>query len=338
MNENWIEVSEKKEIKKIKRNDTREIIYFRIALLNVLPMYVLRIVHSIFIMKEYTYKIGDVFSILLYTVILIVMVLFYRMFLKVDLVEKYLGTIWKTSGIVIEKKNDTNKESHYIVKCRKFGETCNCTYSCESDQEDIEIGDIIKVVGCKKEDSFQILNIYKSEDCYGDRGWILLIMNVIAFVGIFIFCPWSSHFGVVAIYCLIWKEVVWIVSIIVNLIAGIFEKNKLGISVSIMLIGIFLFFQEPQKLQNAIEDLYEGPIVMKNIELSFVSEKTPSHRGNPFIYYIVISEKTGLEIDKIMIPEAVYRYYTDVYRKNYYVVYYRNSGIIMKLGKEVCEK
>ena len=223
MNENWIEVSEKKEIKKIKRNDTREILYFRIALLSVIPMYVLRIVHSIYIMKEYTistYKIGYVFSILLYTVILMVMVWFYRMFLKVDFVEKYQGTIWKTSGIVIEKKNDTNKESYYIVKCRKFGETCNYTYSCESAQDNIEIGDIIKVVECKKENSFQILNIYKSEDCYGDRGWILIIMNVLAFVGIFIFCPWSSHFGVVAIYCLIWKEVVWIVSIIVNLIVN----------------------------------------------------------------------------------------------------------------------
>lgn len=54
INKKWIEVLDKKEIQKIKQNDLREILYLRIALLCVIPAYILRIIQSVFIVVEYT--------------------------------------------------------------------------------------------------------------------------------------------------------------------------------------------------------------------------------------------------------------------------------------------
>lgn len=335
INKEWTEVLEKKEIQKIKQNDLREILYLRIALLCVIPAYILRIIQSIFIIIEYTstaYKIGYVLFMLVYTAVFAGMFMFYHS-LRKDIIKKYLGTIWKTSGIVMKKKKKENMQDYYVVKCKKFGEECEYTYSCQIGKEDIEIGDTITVVGCEREKAFHILTICKNENYFESRGWMLIIMNIMIVVGMLIFSPWSSRFGISVIYCLILGNIVCVVAFFTNLIAGIFEKDRLGIGISFICIIIFLLFQGPQNLYSAFLDLYEGAVVIENAEVSFEYKKTSARRGNAFLYYAVLSKGTELDAYRIRLPEAVYRYYTDVFKRPDYIVYYKNSGILVRFGK-----
>ena len=248
--------------------------------------------------------------------------------MKDNFIEKYKGTIWKTSGIVIEKRNDSKNENIYIVKYRKFGETCGfTTHSVESNLVDIQIGDVVKVVGCKKENSFELLDIYKSEEYYHIRFAELVIMNAFVIYGGITNFPASSHFGHVAFGFLIWKALVLSILIIINFIGGIVEKNKIGIFFSMVFLGLFIFFQEPKNLRNVIVDLYEGPMVMKDIEVCFSTKESPVRKGDRFSFYTVLYDKFGSKIDEIRIPEDVYESYIPCTSD---VVYYKNSGVVVK--------
>lgn len=271
---------------------------------------------------------------LLYTAILAIMLMLYRGFLDDDMVKKYAGTIWKTSGIVIKKKKEETGECYYLVKCRKFGEESGYSYSCQIYRYDIEIGDTITVAGCERENDFHILTIYKDESYFESRSLMLVATNIMIVLGIVIFCPWSSRFGISAIYCLIWKSIVCIIAFFTNLLAGVYEKDRRRIAISTLIIAGFLFFQGHQKIYCACLDLYEGAVVIENAEVSFEREKVPVVRGgSAFLYYVVLSKGTELDADKIRLPEAVYSYYTDIFRRPDYIVYYKNSRILVRFGK-----
>lgn len=329
---NWIEVFDKKEIKKIKWNDKRGILYLRIGLFNVVPVYVLIMIQSISVMIEYasvSSKIWYTFIIFWYTVILIGMVMLYRLFSKSDLVKKYQGTIWKTTGIVVNK--GTNDKGYYEVSCEKFGESGRWVYTCNINRYDMEIGDTVNVVARKNKNSFEILTIYKNETYFEDRAEMLVQMNILILFGgiVFLVCPWASQFGIAALYFLIWKIVVWSVSIITNFAVGLYEKNKLAIVFSIVLLIGFLFFHGSEKTQEAFWDLVEGPERMEYVDVSFELEKTPAKRGDPYHYYAIIYKQEEI-YEKVRIPASVYDYYTNVYRKKDEVIYYKHSGIVVK--------
>lgn len=335
INKEWTEILDKKEIQKIKQNDLREILYVKIALLCVIPAYILRIIQSVFIVvyTSTAYKIGYILFMLLHTAILAIMLMLYRWFLNDDLVEKYRGTIWKTSGIVIDKGKKETEECYYEVKCRKFGEKGGYSYSCKIDRHDIEIGDTIIVVGCEREDDFYILTIYKDESYFENKGWMLGGMNIIVILGIIIFCPWYTRFGISAIYYLIWKSMVCIIAFITNLLAGVYEKDRRSIGISVIVIAGFLFFGGPQKLYYACLDLYEGAVVIENAEVSYEYEQTAAHRGDPFLYYAVLSKGTELDNKKIELPEAVFGYCTKAFRRPHHIIYYKNTGILVRFEK-----
>lgn len=336
INKEWTEILDKKEIQKLKQNDLRGSLYLRIALLCVIPAYILRIIQSVFIVVEYTstaYKIGYILFMLLHTAILAIILMFYHGFLDDDMVEKYEGTIWKTSGIVIDKGKKETEECYYEVKCRKFGEEGGYTYSCQIDRHDIEIGDTITVAGCERENDFHILTIYKDRNYFESRILILRLTNITILLSMVIFCPWYTRFGISSIYYLIWKSIVCIIAFFTNLLAGVYEKDRRSIGISAIVIAGFLLFGGPQKLYCACLDLYEGTVVIENAEVSFEYKKTSARRGNAFLYYVVLSKGTELDNKKIELPEAVYRYYTDVFKRPDYIVYYKNSGILVRLGK-----
>ncbi|MCI8409041.1 MAG: hypothetical protein HFJ09_07210 [Lachnospiraceae bacterium] len=144
----------------------------------------------------------------------------------------------------MKKKKEETGECYYLVKCRKFGEESGYSYSCQIDRYDIEIGDTITVVGCERENNFHILTIYKDENYFESRSWMLVGTNVMIVLGIMIFCPWSSRFGISAIYCLIWKSIVCIIVFFTNLITGIYEKDRRRIGISAIVIAVFGFSKD----------------------------------------------------------------------------------------------
>lgn len=227
LDEEWIKIEDKEEIKKIKKDDVRALVYMSIAFLFVALAYVLRMIQLIDIMKDSTdtfYKVAYGLLMIFFTLIFILMFSFYSISWKCNLWKKYQGTLWKTKGVVKEKNNDIFYS--YDVYCRAFGEKGNYTHRFQSDRYDSEIGDMVTVVGCEKDKGFEIFTLYKSVDDYGSRGEMLSIMNVFIGLGILVFCPWTSRFGISSIYCIILKIITCIIFIIVNFYAGIFEKNK----------------------------------------------------------------------------------------------------------------
>lgn len=90
-----------------------------------------------------------------------------------------------------------------------------------------------------------------------------------------------------------------------------YEKWKAGICLSVILLGVFIFFQEPKNLVNMGMDLYEGPTIMENVNVSFSMEKLPIRKGDRFSCYAQIYDSFQNKIAEIAIPEDVYNYYAN---------------------------
>lgn len=204
----------------------------------------------------------------------------------------------------------------------------------------VKEGDSLCVLAYKKEDSFEIIEVFKENtEKKLDASWIFLDGAVLAamfFAWVFLYLD----FGAAAIYIRWCINIALIAVVVLTLFYGIVEKKVSAIVASLLLCGFFLLIGMPGSLKNIVSDMAEGPqkitVYGNLIETQNTVRGRRGRRRNVRHYKLdVISKET--DIGEVELTETAYDYYKQLYGSTSVkgqLIYYSHSKIFLYLLKE----
>lgn len=344
MIENWSKASEEEE--KFVQKQTKWLLAFSVlACICILPVAALGIwqAHDIYAI----YVNGGISLGFIITSIACAVVIFLALLLFWDFWKNYRGVtrgmLYRSNEGRIEKtwqEKDGKSVTEYFSFAYRDLVTGEVKEHKHANYEDLKEGDSLYVLACKKEDSFEIEEVFKEKfEKKSDISWLLLDGAILAAM----FLAWAFlylDFGAASLYIRLCINITLIAVAVFTLFYGIVEKKVSAIVVTLILCGLILLIGVPGSLKNIVGDMSEGPQKITAygnlIETENIVRGRRGRRRRVRHYKLdVISKET--DMGEVELTGTAYNYYKKQYEKSSVkgqLIYYPHSKIFLYLLKE----